>query len=205
MTSGWKGSIARKASRFFDYWLADDMKKSCRIDPSVVLSPGAVVENGVSIGRRSFVGRRSLINSGQIGAFTSIADHCVIGAGEHPLTAVTTHMEWHVRVHGRNWDNTKPPPKIGHDVWIGTGVTVLRGAVIEDGAVIGAGAVVNGHIPAYAIAVGIPAKVIRYRFEEDVREQLLQTRWWEWSDAKIEQSYPLFHDVKQFLAYARKG
>lgn len=197
-----KSRLARKVTGFVDYWLSADMRRRYGIDASVTISPGAHIEKEVQLGKRSFVGRQSMIVSGQIGAFTSIADNVVIGSGEHQLDAVTTHMHWHVKVHGRNWDNIKPPPVIGNDVWIGTGVTVLRGAVIEDGAVIGAGAVVRGHVPAYGIAVGIPSRVIRYRFDEDIRQALLATKWWAWDDRSIEEAYPLFGDVKQFLKYA---
>ncbi|UUZ80804.1 CatB-related O-acetyltransferase [Paenibacillus sp. P26] len=199
-----KGTLVRKISGFFDYWLAHDMRRRYGIDSSVIVSPGAHIEKEVQIGRRSFIGRRTMVVSGQIGAFTSIADHVVIGSGEHQLDAVTTHMEWHVKTYGRNWENIKPPPVIGNDVWIGTGVTVLRGAVIEDGAVIGAGAVVRGHVPAYGIAVGIPERVVRYRFDEELREALRSTQWWEWDDRSIEEAYPLFGDVKQFLDYAAR-
>lgn len=55
------------------------------------------------------------------------------------------------------------PIRIGRDVWIGSGAKILCGVTIGDGAVIGANAVVNKDIPAYAVAAGVPAKVVRYR------------------------------------------
>ena len=63
--------------------------------------------------------------------------------------------------------------KVGDDVWIGFGATILDGVKIGNGAVIGAGAVVAKDIPPYAIAVGVPATVIRYRFDLELREKLL--------------------------------
>ncbi|MHC5719417.1 MAG: CatB-related O-acetyltransferase, partial [Nostoc sp.] len=74
---------------------------------------------------------------------------------------------------------------IGHDVWVGYGATILSGVKIGNGAVVGAQAVVTSDVPAYAIVVGNPAKIIRYRFEPKTVERLLELSWWDWELAKI--------------------
>ena len=81
--------------------------------------------------------------------------------------------------------DTQKPVFIGNDVWIGLNVVVMDGVSIGDGAVIGAGAVVTKDIPPYAIAVGVPAKVIKYRFSEDIIHRLLKTRWYDQPDEVI--------------------
>jgi carbonic anhydrase/acetyltransferase-like protein (isoleucine patch superfamily) len=74
---------------------------------------------------------------------------------------------------------------IGNDVYVGVGAIVLSGVSIADGAVVGAGAVVTRSVPAYAIVAGNPARIVRYRFDEQTRERLLALRWWDWDDAAI--------------------
>lgn len=70
--------------------------------------------------------------------------------------------------------------EIGNDVWIGGNVTILRGVSIGDGAVIAAGAVVTKDVAPYAIVGGVPARLIRYRFDEGTRERLMALRWWDY-------------------------
>lgn len=74
---------------------------------------------------------------------------------------------------------------IGNDCWIGSNVTILGGVTVHDGAVIGAGAVVTKDVPPYAVVGGNPAKIIKYRFEEDVCKKLQRTSWWDWSDEEL--------------------
>lgn len=69
---------------------------------------------------------------------------------------------------------------IGNDVWIGNGAKILQGVKIGDGAVIGAGAVVTKDVPPYSIVAGVPAKVIRPRFDEKIIEDLERLKWWEY-------------------------
>ena len=88
---------------------------------------------------------------------------------------------------------------IGNDVFIGANVTILDGVTIGDGAVIGAGAVVSKDIPAYAIAVGCPIQIIKYRFSEEQIEKLLKIKWWDFNSEKIKEVEKYFFDINEFI------
>ncbi|MGJ8639908.1 MAG: CatB-related O-acetyltransferase [Opitutaceae bacterium] len=81
---------------------------------------------------------------------------------------------------------------IGHNVWIGDSVIVLSGVSIGDGAVIGAGAVVTKNVPSYSIVGGVPAKVIRARFSEQVIQKLSAVEWWNWSPEELRRNREMF-------------
>jgi acetyltransferase-like isoleucine patch superfamily enzyme len=74
---------------------------------------------------------------------------------------------------------------VGNDVMIGARAIILDGVKIADGAVIGAGAVVTHDVPAYAIMGGVPAKVIKYRFDKQIISFLLEKKWWNMSESLI--------------------
>jgi acetyltransferase-like isoleucine patch superfamily enzyme len=78
---------------------------------------------------------------------------------------------------------------IGSDVWIGYRATIIGEVSIGDGAIIGAGALVVDDVPAYAVVGGVPAKVIKYRFEKDVIEKLLKIKWWSWDKDKVKENF----------------
>ncbi|WP_140538245.1 DapH/DapD/GlmU-related protein [Mesorhizobium sp. B1-1-8] len=107
----------------------------------------------------------------------------------HHLTGSATSFPIHSRIlkQPEPVDNGGRPGgvTVGNDVWIGHGAIMLPGVAIGDGAVVGAGAVVTKDVPPYAIVVGSPAKVIRYRFSEDVVAKLLAIQWWQWDDEKV--------------------
>lgn len=84
---------------------------------------------------------------------------------------------------------------IGSDVWIGADATIMAGVHIGDGAVIGAGAVVAKDVPPYAIVVGNPGKVVKYRFDEETINKLLKMRWWLWDKSKIDERRPFMNDA----------
>ena len=124
-----------------------------------------------------------------IGKFCSLAkDITIFGGGEHftdratafPFVLMFASCQERL-IDGRN----KGATFIGNDVWIGFGATIMSGVKIGNGAVIGAKAVVAKDIPDYAIAVGNPAKVIRYRFSNKTIERLIRLSWWNWELSKI--------------------
>lgn len=89
---------------------------------------------------------------------------------------------------------------IGSDVWIGKNAVIMEGVRIGNGAIIGAGAVVTKDIPDYAVAAGVPAKVIKYRYTPEQIDKMLEIAWWNWSDEKIRRVYEDFYlDVDEFI------
>lgn len=167
----------------------------------------------VTLGKRSYIGGTIINNFSveiKVGNYTSIADGLTIfgNGGQHPPVmhpqAVSTfpfnnlyHLDYFPT-------GGKGDIHIGSDVWIGGNVTLLDGIRIGDGVIVGAGAVVAKDIPPFAIAVGNPVKIIKYRFSEEIIEKLLTLKWWEWDDEKVFQSVPLMKDINGFLsAYAQ--
>jgi acetyltransferase-like isoleucine patch superfamily enzyme len=141
----------------------------------------------------------------EVGAFCSIALQARILAGSEHITTRATTFPVNALLFDPAGGNAldvvdKGTTTIGNDVWIGLGAVILSGVVVGDGAVIGAGAVVSKAVPPYAVVVGNPAQIIRYRFPEETRLRLLALRWWEWSDAEITALRPAFvADIETFL------
>ena len=96
---------------------------------------------------------------------------------------------------------------IGNDVWIGREAVIMSGVTVGDGAVIGARAVVGRDVPPYAIVVGNPAAVIRYRFPAETIERLLAVAWWNWSAERVDAAVPylLSREIADFLDAAEGG
>lgn len=82
--------------------------------------------------------------------------------------------------------------EIGSDVWIGDNVVILPNIKIGNGVCIGSGAIVTKDIPDFAIVVGNPAKIIKYRFEERQILEINELKWWDWNDQKIIQNRDFF-------------
>ena len=93
---------------------------------------------------------------------------------------------------------------IGNDVWIGAYATIMGGVKIGNGAVIGAGAVVAKDVPPYAVVVGNPARVIKYRFDEATIEWLQKLRWWNWTPEKIKSCWSEMENMEAFKEKYRK-
>lgn len=92
------------------------------------------------------------------------------------------------------------PIEIGSDVFIGANATVLENVKIGDGAVVGAGAVVTRDIPPFAIAVGVPAKVVKYRMTQEQIASMERIAWWNWPDDKIVEVNKYFNDIDGFIS-----
>ena len=128
-----------------------------------------------SIGEYSYVSEFTHISQcTSIGKFCSIANLCTIGAQNHPLNCLTSFPFSEVLKEKGQQKLTD----IGHDVWIGCNSVVIEGVKVGHGAAIGAGSVVTKDVPPYAIVVGNPAKVLRYRFPPDIIEGMLKIEWW---------------------------
>jgi acetyltransferase-like isoleucine patch superfamily enzyme len=140
-----------------------------------------------------------------VGAFCAIDNEARIhGGGEHVITrAASFPLNAMLFDRGKRNaidDRETGPTVIGNDVWIGKGATVLTGLTVGDGAVIGTRAVVTKSVPPYAIVVGNPARILRYRFDAEIRDRLLALRWWDWSDEEIRARRRWFMgDVESFL------
>lgn len=151
------------------------------------------------IGRHSYTGSNTKIIAATIGKFVSISWNVSIGGGNHDYTRLTNHAFLydnfsHIRPEGEEaaYNRFSKPCIIGNDVWIATGAIINRGVTIGDGAVVASGAVVTKDVPPYAIVAGCPAKVIKYRFDKEKIDKLLEMKWWEWDDEKIRENYQMF-------------
>lgn len=124
-----------------------------------------------------------------IGKYTSISDevHILLG-GEHRYDTISTFPFFELMNIGHKNTTTKGDVIIGNDVWIGYRVTILSGVTIGDGAVVGAGALVIKDVPPYSIVAGVPAKIIKYRFDNIRIKLLLDIKWWDWSNDKIKEN-----------------
>lgn len=148
------------------------------------------IKNGSAVGVNSYLSDTDLEKYGSIGSRVSI------GGFEHPLNWLSFHsFQWNQKI--AHWEipnklkarfESKPIPErnfIGPDVWVGNNAVVLSGVRVETGSVVGAGSVVTKNTLPYSINVGNPSKIIGYRFEQKIIDQLLELKWWDLEFTKI--------------------
>ena len=152
--------------------------------------------------RVSFSDKRSTV-----GKFCSFGNDIKIGVTQHPTNWLSTHIFQYLDFEGisnvkkQKWEFSKPV-HIGNDVWIGTNVIIMDGVTVSDGAIIAAGAVVTKDVPPYAIVGGVPAKIIRYRFDEKTINRLMKVKWWN-KDISLIKNLP-FNDIEAALNILEK-
>jgi acetyltransferase-like isoleucine patch superfamily enzyme len=148
-----------------------------------------------TIGAYTYVRPRCRLLAGLagIGRYCSLATGVEIGDGDHPVDWLSTHpFQYGEAWVANRWSKLPEPPPypkrslkprtlIGHDVWIGANALIMRGVRIGHGAIVAAGAVVSKDVPPYAIVGGVPAKLIRYRFDPATVRALLRLGWWDYT------------------------
>ena len=160
----------------------------------------------VRVGEYSYIAKNCAVTNCTIGKFSSIGPNFCCGLGIHPTDGISTSPMIYSpsKVNGTalvtmpKLEESKHST-IGNDVFIGANVTVLDGVTIGDGAVIAAGAVVSKDIPPYAIAVGCPIRIIKYRMTEKQIAAMQRIQWWNWGDDRLQDVERMFEDVDGFI------
>ena len=159
-----------------------------------------------NIGYASYLGSNCHI-AANIGRYCSIASNVRTVGGDHPTDWISTSPVFYsttkqcgiTYVREELYKEKTDLVEIGNDVWIGEGSLIIGGIHIGDGAVVAAGAVVTKDVPPYAIVGGVPAKLIRYRFDDDTVKKLMKLKWWEKSEIWIKSNLSSFNNVNAFL------
>lgn len=157
---------------------SDEISIKTNLGSNIEIGKNTFVDRNCSIGSYTYIGKNCNITKATIGRYCSIANNVSIGQGEHDLTKISTSSVFYESSYD---ELTKKECVIGNDVWIGTDSVVLRDVKVGDGAVIGANSVVTKDVPPFAIVVGSPAKVIRYRFHDKKIKKIIESVWFKYN------------------------
>lgn len=153
------------------------------------------IRGNIQVGAFTYFRGGSIRKLKRIGSYCAVAPGVRIGDGQHPLTYLSIHpFQWHgwggkpgesqeyEAFHSDTKPTPEPPPaEIGSDVWIGANVIIMSGLKIGDGAVIAGGAVVTKDVLPYQIVGGVPARHLKFRFDDETIQRLLAIHWWDYT------------------------
>ena len=198
---------------------------SSTIDENSFLAGNTAIYKNVKIrkskiGEGSYISEGSVINRCIIGKYCSIGKNLKIVNAKHPIEKfVSTHPCFYSPKKQAGFTFSREIKYdeqifldvshtfsviIGNDVWIGDDVTIMAGLSVGDGAVIGTKALVTKDVEPYSIVGGVPAKVIKMRFDDETRKRLLVSKWWELPMDWIKENFEIFSDVEKFLNKVEK-
>lgn len=178
--------------------------KNAEIGFRIFMEDSTIFANS-TIGDYSYISSDSHIRNARIGKFCSIGPGVKINIGNHPSDMVSTHPAFyanHTRLKtfsDKMYFEEFKEVNIGNDVLIGMDAIILSGISIGDGAIVTSRAVVTKNVPPYAIVGGVPAKLIKYRFSEEIIEKLKTIEWWNKDENWLKSNYLTFHNPNEFV------
>ena len=162
---------AQTGNRIF----SDKASLDSRYGTAIEIQLNTFIDPFCEIGSYTYIGQNVFITKAEIGRYCSIANNVSIGPGEHKLDRISTSSHFYDDAFDILTENDCI---IGNDVWIGVDSIVKRNVTIGDGAVIGANSFVNKDVPPFAIVAGNPAKIIKYRFNDEQQQAITKSGWW---------------------------
>ena len=192
-------------------WL-NHRNKSAQLQGKNKIGHRTDIANAI-VGYGSYIGNDSYLRRVQIGKYCSIGNEVKVLYGTHPTGQfVSTHPAFYSTIQqaGFTWvtkdcfqeriyaiPEEKISVVIGNDVWIAGHVQILEGVKIGNGAIIAAGSVVTQDVPPYSIVGGVPARMIRWRFQEEERIWLDKIQWWNQDEDWIKAHVDDFRDISK--------
>lgn len=175
------------------------------------------IKNSI-IGKNSYVANDTTLDNVKIGRFSCIGPYVKNVVGNHPSKEFvsihpaffsTSPVTRNTYVQTQKFEEYSKTSngfymEVGNDVWIGSTVTFIGNVTVGDGAIVAAGSVVTKDVPPYAIVGGIPAKIIRYRFNEEEIAFLQKEQWWNWEDSKLKKHSDEFDSIRKLMLKLKK-
>ncbi|MDL4838958.1 CatB-related O-acetyltransferase [Aquibacillus rhizosphaerae] len=173
------------------------------------------------IGFGTYLGNNVKLINSYIGRYCSIANDIRINMGQHPTnTFVSTSPAFYsldnnqmkklslsytnkVKHLENRYTENNYSLEVGNDVWIGNDVRFIEGIIVNDGAIVASGSLVTKDVPAYSIVAGVPAKVIKYRFNNTEIDFLLKLKWWNKKEEWIIKNAEYFDDINKFMEFVK--
>jgi acetyltransferase-like isoleucine patch superfamily enzyme len=167
--------------------------------------------DGCKLGAHTYVQKKATIFNAEIGKFCSIAAYVSIGPGIHKTDGISTHPVFYLqntplvkKYSDKDLFTSSKKTLIGNDVWIGERAIIVDGVSIGNGSIVAAGAVVTKDVLPYSIVGGVPAKILKMRFDENIASSVNASAWWDKSEEWLEKNYRTFADPEQFLDHINK-